>query len=73
MLSAEGRVTLVVGFLALSVLTGLVLNWEFAWWWADSVASLVIVVYGIAEGLHAWHESRGVSDRANHYQVTGQD
>ncbi len=34
-------------------------NALFGWWWADSLASLVIVYYGIGEGLHALHESAG--------------
>ena len=32
----------------------LILNALFGWWWADPLASLVIVYYGISEGLHAW-------------------
>ena len=29
-------------------------------WWADPFAGLVIVYYGIREGLHAFHESSTV-------------
>jgi divalent metal cation (Fe/Co/Zn/Cd) transporter len=54
-LLTEGKVTLVDAYLAGAVLVGLVLNALFGWWWADPVASLVIVFYGIREGLHAWH------------------
>jgi divalent metal cation (Fe/Co/Zn/Cd) transporter len=49
----EGRVTLVDGLLATSVLAGLALNAALGWWWADPLAGLVIVVYGIREGLSA--------------------
>ena len=52
-LRTEGRVTLVDGLLATAVLTGLVLNAAFGWWWADPVAGYVILVYGLKEGLHA--------------------
>ncbi|WP_201386220.1 cation transporter [Ktedonobacter sp. SOSP1-85] len=56
-LLTEGRVTLVDAYLAGAVLLGLVLNALFGWWWADPLASLVIVYYGIREALHALHES----------------
>ena len=49
----EGRVTLVDGLLATSVLAGLALNAALGWWWADPLAGLVIVVYGVREGLSA--------------------
>ncbi len=58
-LLTEGKVTLVDAYLAGAVLVGLILNALFGWWWADSLASLVIVYYGIREGLHALHESVG--------------
>ena len=41
-------------YLAGAVLIGLILNALFDWWWADPLASLVIVYYGIREGMHAW-------------------
>ena len=55
-LLTEGRVTMVDAYLAGSVLIGLVLNALFAWWWADPLAGLVIVFYGLQEGRHAWQE-----------------
>ncbi len=54
-LLTEARVTLIDGVLAAAVLAGLVLNALFGWWWADPLAGLVIVYYGIKEGWHAWH------------------
>ena len=53
-LMTEGHVTLIDAYLAGSVLIGLVLNALFGLWWADLLASLVIVYYGIREGMHAW-------------------
>jgi divalent metal cation (Fe/Co/Zn/Cd) transporter len=53
-LMTEGHVTLIDAYLAGVVLIGLVLNALFGWWWADPLASLVIVYYGIREGIHAW-------------------
>jgi divalent metal cation (Fe/Co/Zn/Cd) transporter len=54
-LLTEGNVTLIDAYLAAAVLIGLILNALFGWWWADTLASLVIVYYGIKEGIHAWH------------------
>ncbi len=56
-LLTEGRVTLVDAYLAGAVLVGLVLNALFGWWWADPLASLVIVYYGIREAIHTLRES----------------
>ncbi len=54
-LQTEARVTLVDGYLTGAVLIGLVLNAFVGWWWADPLAGLVIVYYGIEEGQHACH------------------
>ena len=54
-LKTEGKVTLVDALLAGAVLTGLVLNALFGLWWADPLAGLVIVYYGLKEGWHALH------------------
>ncbi len=54
-LQTEARVTLVDAALAAAVLAGLVLNATLGWWWADPLAGLVIVYYGIKEGWAAWH------------------
>lgn len=56
-LLTEARVTLVDAYLATAVLLGLLLNILVGWWWADPLAALVIVYYGVREGLHAWRES----------------
>jgi divalent metal cation (Fe/Co/Zn/Cd) transporter len=52
-LKTEGRVTLIDAYLAAAVLLGLVLNAALGWWWADPLAGLVIVFYGIQEGREA--------------------
>jgi divalent metal cation (Fe/Co/Zn/Cd) transporter len=57
-LQTEGGVTLIDALLAAAVLVGLALNALFAWWWADPLAGLVIVYYGIKEGRHAWQEGQ---------------
>lgn len=51
-LITEGKVTLVDGLLATVVLLGVLLNLALDWWWADPVASLVIVYYAIREARH---------------------
>ena len=56
-LLTESRVTLVDAYLAASVLVGVALNALLGWWWADPLAGLVIVYYGIREGVHAYRES----------------
>lgn len=53
-LLTEGRVTLVDGLLASSVLLGLTLNASVGWWWADPLAGYVLVVYALGEGRHAF-------------------
>ena len=53
-LMAEARVTLTDAALAGAVLLGVGLNALFGWWWADPLAGLVIVYYGLKEGSAAW-------------------
>jgi divalent metal cation (Fe/Co/Zn/Cd) transporter len=50
-LITEGRVTLIDGVLATTVLLGLILNSLAGWWWADPIAGLVIVYYAIREAV----------------------
>lgn len=57
-LQAEARVTVIDALLAFCVLIGISLDTLFGWWWADPMAALVIVFYGIKEGLHAWKEAK---------------
>ena len=53
-LTTEARVTLIDAALAGAVLIGVGLNALFGWWWADPLAGLVIVYYGLTEGRAAW-------------------
>lgn len=54
-LETEAHVTLIDAYLAGAVLVGLVLNAALGWWWADPLAGLLIVYYGIRAGREAWH------------------
>jgi divalent metal cation (Fe/Co/Zn/Cd) transporter len=56
-LETEARVTIIDGLLAVAVLVGLVLNAAPGWWWADPLAALVIVYYGLREGRAALREA----------------
>lgn len=56
-LQAEAMVTMVDGALASAILLGLALNAAFGWWWADVAGGIVVVVYGLREGIHAVRES----------------
>jgi divalent metal cation (Fe/Co/Zn/Cd) transporter len=64
-LLTEGRVTLVDAYLAGMVLVGLVLNARLGWWWADPLAALVIVYYGLREAVEALRESADTAERAD--------
>jgi divalent metal cation (Fe/Co/Zn/Cd) transporter len=48
-LRTEGRVTMIDGILATSVLLGLMLNAALGWWWADPAAGYVLVCYAVRE------------------------
>ena len=48
-LRTEGRVTLIDGILASTVLLGLILNASIGWWWADPAAGYVLVYYAARE------------------------
>ncbi len=56
-LRTEARITIIDGGLATAVLIGVVLNASVGWWWADPVAALVLVAYGIREAHRAWGEA----------------
>jgi divalent metal cation (Fe/Co/Zn/Cd) transporter len=46
-------VTLVDGLLVTVVAAGLVIDATLGWWRADPLAGLLIVIYGVREGLGA--------------------
>lgn len=56
-LTAEARVTLIDAALAGAVLIGVGVNALLGWWWADPLAGLVIVYYGLTEGRAAWQHA----------------
>lgn len=51
---ADAKQLLLCVYLSGAVLLGLALNSLFGWWWADSVAALVVVVLAVREGIEAW-------------------
>ena len=55
-LLTEGRVTLIDGILATSVLAGILLDFTLGWWWADPIAGLVIVFYAAREAAHIFRD-----------------
>lgn len=57
-LLTEAKVTLIDAYLAGSVMLGLILNASFGLWWADPLAGLIIVFYGLKEGHAAFREAK---------------
>jgi divalent metal cation (Fe/Co/Zn/Cd) transporter len=51
---ADSKQTLLCTYLSGVLLVGLGLNAAFGWWWADSVAALVIAGFALREGVEAW-------------------
>jgi divalent metal cation (Fe/Co/Zn/Cd) transporter len=51
---ADSKQTLLCTYLSAVLLVGLAVNSLFGWWWADSVAALVIAAVAAREGLQAW-------------------
>jgi divalent metal cation (Fe/Co/Zn/Cd) transporter len=51
---ADARQLILCVYLSGTVFVGLILNSLFGWWWADSVAALIVAVLAIREGLEAW-------------------
>ena len=51
---ADSRQTLLCTYLSAVLLTGLLANLLFGWFWADPVAALVIAGVAVKEGRAAW-------------------
>ncbi len=51
---ADSKQTLLCTYLSAALLTGLLINAVAGWWWADSVAALVIAALAVREGVDAW-------------------
>ena len=55
LLMTDAAESALCGWLSVSTLVGVVLGAWVGWWWADPVASLVVVYFAIREGREAWH------------------
>ena len=51
---ADGTQTLLCTYLSAVLLVGLLLNATVGWFWADSVAGLIIAAVAVREGVQAW-------------------
>jgi divalent metal cation (Fe/Co/Zn/Cd) transporter len=51
---ADAKQLLLCVYLSGTVLIGLLLNSLFGWWWADSIAALVVAFLAVREGIEAW-------------------
>ncbi|SDL25079.1 cation diffusion facilitator family transporter [Microbacterium azadirachtae] len=51
---ADSKQLILCIYLSGTVFIGLVLNSLFGWWWADSIAALVVAFLAIREGIEAW-------------------
>ncbi|MET1250008.1 cation transporter [Sporolactobacillus sp. STCC-11] len=55
----DGMCNLVCAYMAFTVLIGAGLTAIFNWWWADSVAALILVYFIVSEGWEALHPDEG--------------
>lgn len=53
-LRADAVQTIICAYLSAILLTGLALNAQLGWWWADPLAALAMVPIITREGLEAW-------------------
>jgi divalent metal cation (Fe/Co/Zn/Cd) transporter len=51
---ADAKQLLLCVYLSGTVLIGLLLNSLFGWWWADSIAALLVAFLAVREGIEAW-------------------
>lgn len=51
---ADSKQTLLCTYMSAALLAGLLANSAWGWWWADSVAALVIAALAVGEGVNAW-------------------
>ncbi|MBA2473406.1 MAG: hypothetical protein DLM61_19250 [Pseudonocardiales bacterium] len=52
--AGEGSQNLLCAYLAAGVLTGLLANTAFGWWWLDPIVGLGIAALAVWEGRQAW-------------------
>lgn len=60
----DGMCNITCAYMAATVLLGSLLTWLFNWWWADSVAALVLVYFVASEGWEALQTGLGHGDDA---------
>lgn len=58
----DGMCNITCAYMAATVLLGAGLTALFGWWWADSVAALVLVYFIASEGWEAFQNGRGTAD-----------
>lgn len=58
-LRSEAAETVICAYLSVILLAGMLLNFLFGVWWADSVAALFMLYFIVSEGMEAIDESRG--------------
>lgn len=58
-LRSEAAETIICTYLSVILLAGILLNYLFGLWWADSVAALGMIYFIVKEGFEAIEESRG--------------
>ncbi|MFS0866376.1 cation transporter [Microbacterium sp. 179-B 1A2 NHS] len=52
--TADAKQLVLCVYLSAAVFVGLILNGVLGWWWADSVAALVVAFLAVREGIEAW-------------------
>ncbi len=57
-LKADAACSVTCAYMSFTLLTGLLLNRFFGWWWADPLAALALVYFIVHEGREALHEAR---------------
>jgi divalent metal cation (Fe/Co/Zn/Cd) transporter len=65
-MTADAKQTEFCTFLSAILLTGLLLNALFGWWWADPVAGLIMVPIIAKEGVEALRGKTCCGDGACH-------
>ena len=62
-LKGDAAESLTCGFMATTVLVGLVLTAAFGWWWAEDVAALVFLFWLVRETREAFEEAREINQK----------
>jgi divalent metal cation (Fe/Co/Zn/Cd) transporter len=62
-LKGDAASSLTCGYMAATVLVGLVLDALLGWWWAEDVAALVFLVWLLGETREAFDDARGATER----------